>query len=184
MKEIWEKLKSYYVEPELQFRFVAALLILTTVEGVFVGIGLFKLISLAKDWQRPSLVWDFFWTLFWLLVPLVSVNIVIGLYWSMRLARPLRDLERGLKNLREGRLATLIESNPRDGLKDIIKSFNETAVKIEKIIHRDQRLVSEVLKDLQTGESARPKDLKKILLSARSKLSVVNSHFNKDGPLT
>ena len=182
MEDIWEKLKSYYVEPELQFRFVATLLILTTVEGVFVGIGLLKLISLAKDWQRPSLVWDFFWTLFWLLVPLVSVNIVIGLYWSMRLAKPLMDLEKGLKNLREGRLATLIESNPRDGLKDVIKSFNETAAKIEKIINRDKRLVSEALKDLQTGESARPKDLKKILLSARSKLSVVNSHFNKGGP--
>ena len=182
MNEFWEKLKSYYVEPELQFRFVVTLLILTTVEGVFMGIGMLKLISLAKDWQRPSLVWDFFWTLFLLLVPLVAANIAIGLYWSLRLARPLRDLQKGLKSLREGHLTTLIESNSGDGLKDVIRSFNETAAKIDKIISRDRRLVSEALKDLQTGETSKPKDLKKHILAARSKLSVVNSHFNKSGP--
>jgi methyl-accepting chemotaxis protein len=178
MKGLLEKLKSFYIEPELQFRFAATLLVLITVEGAFIGMGMTKLISLAKDWQRESLVWDFFWTLSWLLVPLVVFNIFIGFYWSVRLARPLKDLENGLKNLREGRLSALIESHPEDAMNELIQSFNETATKIQKIIDRDQRLISEILKDLRTGESARPKALKKILLSARSKLSVVNSHFN------
>lgn len=181
MKILIEKLKSLYIQPELQFRIVVNLLALITIEGIFIGWGFMRIISLTKDWQRTNLVWDFFWTLFWILVPLVLANIFIGLYWSLRLARPVRDLGKGLKNLGEGCLSTMIESHPEDALGDLIKSFNETVSKMKQIVIRDQRLISETLQDLKKGESAHPEEVKKILLSARSKLSVVDQHFYKDG---
>jgi methyl-accepting chemotaxis protein len=182
MKPALEKLKSLYIEPELQFRFVAMLLALVTVEGIFVGLGFLKLTSLAKDWQRASLVWDFFRTLLALLIPMVAVNVAVGLLWSVRLARPLRDLKRGLKNLRDGLLSARIEPRHQDALKDVVRSFNETASKMEKVIERDRALVTEALQILKIGETADKKNFKKILLAARSKLVVINSHFKKNMP--
>ncbi len=181
MKALIEKLKSLYIEPELQFRIVVTFVLLITIEGFFVGLGFMQLISLTKNWQSASLVRDFFWTLLWMLVPLILINVVIGLYWSRRLARPLHDLENGLKSLREGRLSAMIEAHPEDALNELIESFNETADKMGKIISRDQRLISEVLEDLKRGQTSKPEEVKKILLSVRSKLSVVDRHFNRGG---
>src|SRR3989338_2230428 len=131
MKELLEKLKSFYIDPDFQFRIVVTFVILITIEGFFVGLGFMQLISLTKNWQSVDFVWDFFWRLFWMLVPLIVINVVIGLYWSRRFARPLRDLEKGLKDLREGCLSTMIEAYPEDALKSLINSFNETAAKME-----------------------------------------------------
>ena len=86
MMRILEKLRSLYIEPELQFRFVISLVILITLESLFVGRGLMKLLFLSGEWQRPTLIGDFFWSLFWLLVPLVVFTTLLGLYWSLRIA--------------------------------------------------------------------------------------------------
>ena len=179
MNRLLEKLKSLYVEPELQFRIVLGILTLITLEGACFGWGIMKLVSLAGDWQRPNMVWDFFKILLLVLVPLVVFNLAIGFYWSVRLARPLHELQKGLQNLRDGRLQSTLESHPQDALKDLVAGFNESMAKIHAIIHRDYNLVQETLLDLKNGESSNPQEFKQVLKSVRSKLSIVNSHFHK-----
>mgnify|MGYP001567824526 CR=1 FL=1 len=172
-------LRSLYIEPELQFRFAVALVILITVEGALVGQGLLGLIFMAKDWQRQNLLWDFFWSLFWILTPMVIVNTFIGLYWSRRIARPVKNLEKGLKDLREGRLPVSVEPHPGDGLAGLVQSFNETSGRLTALITRDYVLVQETIQDLEKAQSAKNGELQKILLTAQSKLSIINAHFHK-----
>ena len=173
-----EKLRSLYIEPELQFRFVVSLLVIVTLESLFVGRGLMNLLFLSGEWQRPALLVDFFLSLFWLLVPLVVFNTLIGLYWSLRIARPMKALHGGLRDMREGRLG-IVEARPRDALRDLVLSFNLTAGRLKSLLSRDYRLVREVIADLKSCQEAKPEEVKKILIGCRSKLSIVNTHFFK-----
>ncbi|MBI4051290.1 MAG: methyl-accepting chemotaxis protein [Elusimicrobia bacterium] len=181
MVKLTDKLKSLYVDPELQFRFVVTLVILLTAESIFVGRILLGLVFIAKNPYRPTLLWDLFMGLFWLLVVLVILNTVIGLFWSVRIARPLKQLDKGLKDLREGRLSTEIESEPKDALKGLVLSFNETMRNLKFILSRDHQLVREAIKDIEKSQSAKGKNLQKLLLNAQSKLSIVTAHFFKNG---
>ncbi|MBI4056376.1 MAG: hypothetical protein HY399_02390 [Elusimicrobia bacterium] len=175
------KVKALVIDSEFQFRFVMTFVILITVESAFVGAAFWNLILIPQDWQRPHLVFDFFWSLVLFLVPLLALNTLFGLYWSALIARPLKRLEKGLKDLREGHLAASVDSVPGDALKDLIASFNETMGTLRHLITRDRQLVLEVVKDLEKGRSMEQKHVKELLLGARSKLSMVNAHFFKEG---
>ncbi|MBI2069720.1 MAG: methyl-accepting chemotaxis protein [Elusimicrobia bacterium] len=181
MTKLIERLRGLYVDPELQFRFVIFLVVLIMVESVFVGRGLVALVFMARDWRRPDLLFDFFLSLLWLLAPLLAVNVGLGLYWSARIARPLKALDKGLKDLREGHFSPIEDLRPRDALKDLSQNFNETVGRLKYLLTRDRRLVLEALADLDQAQAAKPGDREKFLLQAKSKLSIVNAHFHKDG---
>lgn len=178
-KRLLVHLRSLWVDGDIQFRFVAQLILVVMAEGLFVGTGIIRLLMLSQDWSRPNLVFDFFWQLLTLVLPLLLVNGFLGLYWSSRIARPAKALEKGLKQIRDGKLPVTVELEEDDSLRGVTENFNETAYTLNQLLTRDYKLVREAMAELEKCEDAKGGELSKILKSARSKLSIVNAHFFK-----
>lgn len=58
--------------------------------------------------------------------------LVMSLYFSRTLLKPLRDLYKGAKALKEGNLGVRLDMTTNDELGEVIESFNEMAVALEK----------------------------------------------------
>lgn len=182
------KFKSPYVEPGLQFQFILFLLFLVTLEGLFLGWAFSRAILIAGNWQQPDQVTRFFMVVFFTIVPVVVVNIVIGLYWSLRFVRPLKQLEEGLESVRRGDLNVHIQLHPGDTLRELIKKFNDLVITLKSLMSQDRGFVLEAVeklenckKELETmPENEKIDKIRKIIVSTQSKLTIVSAHFTKE----
>ena len=182
------KFKSPYVEPGLQFQFILFLLFLVTLEGIFLGWAFSRAMLTAGNWQQPDQVVRFFMIVAFTIVPVVVVNIVIGLYWSLRFVRPLKQLEEGLGSVRRGDLNVHIQLHPGDTLRELVRKFNDMVITLKALTSQDRGFVLEGVEDLENckrqleamPESEEINRIKKTITSTQSKLTIVNAHFMKN----
>ena len=181
------KFKSPYVEPGLQFQFVLFLLFLVTVEGVFLGWAFSRAILIAGSWQEPNQIAWFFMIVFFTIVPVVIINIVIGLYWSLRFARPIKQLEDGLKSVQRGDLGVHIQLSPGDTLRQLVNKFNDMVMTFKSLLDQDRGFVLEAVKELENckreletmPDKEKAGKIRKMITSSQSKLTIVNAHFTR-----
>ncbi len=182
------KFKSPYVEPGLQFQFILFLLFLVTLEGIFLGWAFSRAILTAGSWQQPDQVARFFMIVFFTIIPIVVLNIVIGLYWSLRFVRPVKQLEEGLESVRRGNLNVHIQLHPGDTLRELVKKFNDLVITLKSLISQDRGFVLEAVKKLENckkeletmPENEKIDKLRKIIASTQSMLTIVSAHFTKN----
>lgn len=177
------------VEPEIQIRLIIILISAVTLEGFFIGWGVFRLVRLASEWGRPNLIWDFFKWAMPGLVLIIGINYLLGLYLSHRIAGPLHRLRHALRSLRKGELEPPFQVRSQDILKDFTQELNETTSWLHSLVTRDREFVLKALSLLGECEKSlngkgeltaeRRKILQNNLNEARSHLVLVNAHFVK-----
>jgi len=181
---------QYIVEPELQFWFVLIIIFIVLIEGIFISWGIARLSAIVSDWKQSNMVMDFFKTLILILLLFIGGNFLLGIYLSHKVAGPLFRVRKALQEIRKGNFCN-IQLRRGSMLKDFVKEFNETILVLNKLIHRDQKIIDGVLGQLSQCHGILKKkhsikeleEVQKKLLSIRSLLVTVNSHFRLSTPL-
>lgn len=181
---------QYIVEPELQFWFVLVIIFIVLIEGIFISWGISRLSAIVSDWKQSHMVMDFFKTLILILLLFIGGNFLLGIYLSHKVAGPLFRVRKALQEIRKGNFCN-IQLRRGSMLKDFVKEFNETILVLNKLIHRDEKIINGVLGQLSQCHGILKKkhsikeleEVQKKLLSIRSLLVTVNSHFRLSTPL-
>ena len=181
---------QYIVEPELQFWFVLVIIFIVLIEGIFISWGISRLSTIVSDWKQSNMVMDFFKTLILILLLLIGGNFLLGIYLSHKVAGPLFRVRKALQEIRRGNFCN-IQLRRGSMLKDFVKEFNETILVLNKLIHRDQKIINGVLEQLSQCDGVLKKkhsikeleEVQKKILLIRSSLVTVNSHFRLSTPL-
>jgi methyl-accepting chemotaxis protein len=186
--------KRFYVDPELQFPIILALIVLVTGQGVFVGWAFGRLVSLARGWDQPDQVARFFWTLASTLVPVVVFNFAIGVWLSHKIAGPLHRIRRAVTEITRGNLEVEVSERSGDLLGAHVHDTARMVETLRRLIYRDHGFAIEADEYLSKirdwgakrglPESAK-KELQELLDGAKSRLSIINAHFMKgktEGP--
>lgn len=182
--------ERYIVEPELQFWFVLIIIFIVLIEGIFISWGISRLSTIVSDWKQSNMVMDFFKTLILILLLFIGGNFLLGIYLSHKVAGPLFRVRKALQEIRRGNFCN-IQLRRGSMLKDFVKEFNETILVLNKLIHRDQKIINGVLEQLSQCDGVLKKkhsikeleEVQKKLLLIRSSLVTVNSHFRLSTPL-
>jgi len=182
--------QRYIVEPELQFWFVLIIIFIVLIEGIFISWGISRLSTIVSDWKQSNMVMDFFKTLILILLLFIGGNFLLGIYLSHKVAGPLFRVRKALEEIRKGNFCN-IQLRRGSMLKDFVKEFNETILVLNKLIHRDQKIINGVLEQLSQCHGILKKrqsikeleEVQKKLLLIRSLLVTVNSHFRLSTPL-
>jgi methyl-accepting chemotaxis protein len=179
------KRRIYFIETELQFWFVVILISVVSVEGIFIGYGMSRLLSIASQWQRTNMALDFFITLIVMLAVLIGVNFALGIYLSHKIAGPIYKLRKVMEEMKKGNLSHAIQTRPGDMLKNFVMEFNDTISKLNKLIHRDRGFVQNALEKLDQcqeilkgkNSAGKIREVQKMILGIKSLLVIVNTHF-------
>ena len=139
--------RQYFVKSELQFWFVLILILVVSIEAIFFGYGISYLLTIASDWQRPHVVFDFFKILILILLLLIAVNFILGIYFSHKIAGPLFRLHRILREIREGKVPDKFYVRRGDVFKDFFREFNEVVLVLNKL-NRDKEHIKQALGQL------------------------------------
>lgn len=181
--------RNFYTDPELQFPLIAALILLVTVQSLFVGWGFYKLIAIARQWDRPDQAMAFFRTLALTIVPVVIVNFLIGTYLSHKIAGPLFKIKRAVNEITRGNLEADVSLRKGDLIQSYAVEFNTMVQTLRRLIYRDNtnsreadKILGQILELISantelSGESK--SGIVKLLNAAKSRLSVINTHFMK-----
>ena len=177
--------KYYFIEPELQFWFIIVLIIVVSVEGIFVGYGISRLLSISSQWHNPGMPMSFFKTIVLVLVFIIGINFIIGTYLSHKVAGPIFRLKSELLQIQEGELSNIVQLRPGDLLQDTLDKFNETVQVLNKLVNQDRDLVKSSLAQIDQCQEIISKkstesdieEIKKKFINIRSCLVMINSHF-------
>ena len=182
--------RQYYVDPEVQFPIIVAILILTVVMGLFLGGGIYQLISISKDWERADQTLDFFLVLFGTLVPAVCINFAFGVYISNKIAGPLLKIRRAVNEVTRGNLEQEVSIREGDMLQSHTVDFNRMLSTLKRLLYRDHQHSIEVNESMtqcqewldnrkKKLDAKSAKELQKIIYDAKARLSLINTHFLK-----
>lgn len=181
--------RKYYVDPAVQVPVILALIVLVTAEGLFVGWGFSRVIALASNWENPRQVAEFFKALALTLVPLVGVNFVLGVWLSHKVAGPLLRMRQVMAEVTRGNLEVEAASAKGELLHEHLKDLNRMVETLRRLLYRDHNHAMEVdfimtecrewlAKRKDLSDSTR-KELTGFIDGAKSRLSIVNTHFLK-----
>jgi len=184
--------RRYYVDSELQFPMILALIALVTVEGAFVGWGFSRAAALARDWQRLDQVAAFFKSLLLTVVPLVIGNFVIGAWLSHKIAGPLVRMRHAMTEIARGNLEVGISERKGDLLHSYVREMGRMEETLRRLIYRDRKHAAETDALLtrcrqwlaarkNLGETER-RELSALIDEAKSRLGIINTHFMKGRP--
>ena len=181
--------RKYYVDPEVQFPLIAGLLLWTTLQGLFLGWGFYRLLVIAKQWERPDQATDFFLTLLFVLVPLVLLNLIGGVYLSHKIAGPLHKMRLLMAEIARGNLEEELQVRRGDMLQNYAEDFNRMLHTLRRLLYRDyehSRQTNDLVTDIQEWVEAKSdlpdaerKKLQKLLIACKSRLGIINTHFLK-----
>ncbi len=74
----------------------------------------------------------------------LAVALLLGIWLTRQITRPLRELTAGAEQISRGKLDYRVKVNTRDELGDLGTSFNSMAVSLEKSEQSRKQLVSDV----------------------------------------
>lgn len=181
--------RRFYVDPEIQFPLILALIFLVTGEGLFVGWGLMQAVVAAKDWQNPDQARRFFFILAATIVPVVAANFLVGAWLSNKIAGPLLRLRQAMGEVARGNLEVSVSLRQGDFLQKHAQEMNRMVETLRRLLYRDRvhaeeadELLDACLKRLDKAKGlpeAVEKDLREGLAGAKSRLSIINHHFLK-----
>jgi signal transduction histidine kinase len=80
----------------------------------------------------------------------VAIALLLGLFLTRQITRPIRDLNTGAKHISEGDLSYRVKVRSGDEIGQLAVSFNQMAVKLDNYEQSRQRLVSDVAHELRT----------------------------------
>lgn len=181
--------RKLYIDPELQVPVIVVLILLVTLESLFVGWGFYKAISITKQWDRPDQTMEFFYVVALTVVPVVIFNFILGIYLSYKIAGPLTRIRKVMKEISRGNLEDTVALEHADLLQSCAIDMNKMVQTLRTLIYRDRNYISEVnvtlnecqnwLSNLHGVKTKERKDLEKLLKEAKSRLSIINMYFTK-----
>lgn len=80
----------------------------------------------------------------------IAVALLLGVFLTRQITRPLRALNAGAKHISEGDLSYRVKVRSRDEIGQLADSFNDMASKLENSEQSRRRLVSDVAHELRT----------------------------------
>lgn len=181
--------RRLYVDPEVQFPLILALILIVTGEGLFVGWGLMKAVAAAKDWQNPDQAKRFFFVLAATIIPVVAANFILGAWLSNKIAGPLLRLRQTIAEIARGNLEVSVALRQGDFLQAHAGEMNRMIETLRRLLYRDRghaveadELLDDCLKRLDKAKGvpeAVARDLRERIADAKSRLSIINHHFLK-----
>ena len=180
--------RRFYIDPQLQFPLIVGLSVVAALQGLLLGWGLYKLISIATQWDRPNQVTDFFLVFLVTVVPVVLTSFACGAYISHRIAGPVQQLRKAIAEITRGNLEVEAHIRRNDLLQDCVGDFNRMVQTLRRLLYRDHGYTGEVNKLLSEMQEAlaldslpdeRRKKLQKLFVDCKSRLSIINAHFMK-----
>lgn len=178
---------KFYIDPELQFPLIGWLILLVTLQGLFVGWGFHRAISIAQQWERPDQMIAFFATICLIILPIVIFNFAFGSYLSYKIAAPLDKVRRAIEQTSKGNLEEEVMLREGELLAGHIEQVNDMIRRLRHILYRDYGYVGEVnetLTQVQTWlagqehlKAQERKDIQKLIASAKSNLSIIGAYF-------
>ncbi len=178
--------RRYFIDTEIQLPLTLGLIFIATVEGVFVGWGLSRIIHLAFDWQNARQILEFFAFLVMTFLPMVLINFWLSAWFTHRMIGPLSRARKALSSVVEGNLECEIIPREGDFLRHYLEDVNSAVRTLKRLIYRDHQYVQETVELLNqcrdkiesSGLPSEAKnDLQKLISQAKSRLSIVNVHF-------
>ena len=146
------KRKQIYINNDLQFKYSLVLIVVVTVEVILFG-GLinfvFNMISKSNISGNTFFVYRN-WAL--LLIGFLSItvlNIFLGVFLSHKIAGPIYNFDKRLKELMLGDLNGLVELREGDELRDFEITLNEAIRALRNAVREDRgkvKLIEEKLK--------------------------------------
>ncbi len=184
-----QRRRKFYVDPGLQFPLIAGFILVVCVEGGLIGWGVSALVAVARQWDRPDQAAAFLRLLAVLIVSVVSMNFLLGVYVTHKIAGPLERLRRGMAQVARGNLEEEILLRRGDLLGEFTHGFNQMVEALRHLIYRDHRFVTEANEFLtQCQQRISPdrapgagdlEELRRLIKEAKSRLSIINDHFMK-----
>lgn len=181
--------RRLYVDPEVQFPMILALILIVTAEGLFVGWGLMKAVAAAKEWSNPDQVVRFFSIIAGTIVPVVAVNFTLGAWLTNKVAGPLLRFRQGMAEVARGNLEGEVALRQGDFLQSHAREMNRMLETLRRLIYRDRKHAEEadeiLTRCLERLEKAKGlsdgayKELRHSIDGAKSRLSIINHHFLK-----
>lgn len=181
--------RKFYIDPEVQFPITLTLIALVMGEGVFVGWGFSRAIAVARNWEHPDQVAQFFKILFTILLPLVAANFAIGIWLSHKIAGPLMRMRRTMSEIARGNLEADVSIRSGDFLHSYAQELNRMLETLRRLLYRDHAhaVEADALLSQARGWLAERKDIPDaarrelggIIDGAKSRLSIINAHFMK-----
>ncbi len=178
--------RHYFIDTEIQLPLTLGLILIATVEGIFVGWGLSRIMHLASDWQNARQIMEFFVFLLATFLPMVVINFWLSAWFTHRMIGPLSRARKALSAVVDGNLECEIVPREGDFLRHYLEDVNAAVKTLKRLIYRDHQYVQESVEILtqcrdKIGESVLPdqakSELQKLLSQAKSRLSIVNAHF-------
>ena len=181
--------RKFYIVPEIQFPLIVGLVLLTTLQGLFLGWGFYKLIFIAKQWERADQAAAFFLTVFGTIVPTVALNFAFGTYFSHKIAGPIYKMRKAIGEITRGNLEQELQIRKGDLLQSCSEDFERMLQTLRRLLYRDHAHsmeVNDLLTEMQAWV-AEKKDLKdeerrklqKLILDCKSRVGIINTHFLK-----
>lgn len=84
------------------------------------------------------------------LFPMAILSFLIGYYVSGNLLNPLSDLNDKVKKLKVERLGTILDRENEDEIGDLVASFNEMSVRLEKAFNTQSEFIQNAAHELKT----------------------------------
>lgn len=178
--------RHYFIDTEIQLPLTLGLILIATVEGVFVGWGLSRIIHFAFDWQNARQIAKFFIFLIATFLPMVAINFWLSAWFTHRMIGPLSRARKALSSIVDGNLECEIVPREGDFLRHYLEDVNAVIKTLKRLIYRDYQYVQETVEVLnqcrdkikESGLSEEDKnEFQKLLSQAKSRLSIVNLHF-------
>jgi two-component system sensor histidine kinase CpxA len=91
---------------------------------------------------------------YWILVPqdlwLIGAVVLLCYWLAMHLAEPVRRLQRAVERFGQGDLSTRFETDRRDELGDLARTFNRMADRIQTLLAAERRLLLDISHELRS----------------------------------
>ena len=103
--------------------------------------------ALTPDNQFINRINNYFWIAGLIAI---AVALLLGIFLTRQITRPIRSLNIGAKKISEGDLSQRVKVRSKDEIGELSQSFNDMAVKLDNSEQSRRRLVSDVAHELRT----------------------------------
>lgn len=164
------------------------LVIFVTLEALIMTRGLAQAAQAAAAVKRPDQLLFYFQRLIVELIPLVGVNVLLGVAVAYRVSVPLRRIRLAVQAVSRGDLEHEVLFKDGPFFESYLQDCHDMLQTLRRLLYRDsesakiaQGIISDCQRLISEQQLAAPerKKIDELLIAARSQLSMVNDHFLK-----
>ncbi len=171
--------RSYIVKKNFQFRYVGVIVLLLLSAAILVAVNIYYqmgrlvmenvhvvgIVSFLKSVNLTLAVWFAF---------IIIVVVFFGIFFSHRIAGPLKHLEDSMARIGRGDFTKYVKIRKKDEFKDLIDVFNKMVISLRQLVLKDRSILKEISMKVENLSN----QLKKETL-AKHDIDILRDEVNK-----